>query len=119
MGGKIKNKRVASPESIPFLLKALPDFSGKGSSKSLAKVLESVVLFEGAIASRLKSNSIPVIDTTPSYTVKILGIGTDICILNKQCRLRYFQEQSDQGLHCSPFHLHILIHYCHFMTVER
>ena len=41
-------------------------------------------------------------------TVMILSFQTDMPGQTVQTQIRLLEEQSDQGLHCSPFHLHCL-----------
>ena len=42
-------------------------------------------------------------------TVIILNIGTNRCEKTVQTQIRLLlKEQSDQGLHCLPFHRHLL-----------
>ena len=43
------------------------------------------------------------------YTVQILCIGTDRSQQTVQTKIRLLlKKQSDQGLHCLPFHQHLL-----------
>ncbi|MEW8547161.1 MAG: hypothetical protein AB2693_26925, partial [Candidatus Thiodiazotropha sp.] len=43
-------------------------------------------------------------------TVKIVYIGTDGPLQTLQTQITLLsKEQSDQGLHCLPFHLHLLL----------
>ena len=52
--------------------------------------------------------------------VKILNIGTHRSKQTVQTQIRLLKEQSDQDLHCSRFHLHLLdalLHYIHFRTI--
>ena len=43
------------------------------------------------------------------YTVQILYIGTDRSLQTVQTKIRLLlKKQSDQGLHCLPFHQHLL-----------
>ena len=41
-------------------------------------------------------------------TVQILCIGTDRSQQTVQTKIRLLLKQSDQGLHCLPFHQHLL-----------
>ena len=41
-------------------------------------------------------------------TIKVLNIGTDRSEQTVQTQIRLLlKEQSDQGIHCLPFHLHV------------
>ena len=47
--------------------------------------------------------------THPKNTVQILCIGTDRSQQTVQTKIRLLlKKQSDQGLHCLPFHQHLL-----------
>ena len=47
------------------------------------------------------------------HTVKILSTRTDRSEQTVQTQIRLLQkEQSDQGLHCLPFHLHLCGNFC-------
>ena len=71
-----------------------------GSGMGVASVKQPVLVPEGMII---------IINIPKQYTVMVISFQTDRCgqTVQTQIRLLLEEEQSDQGLHCLQFHLHL------------
>ena len=76
---------------------------------STKRILRVVIVISHYLSSVIHLSSITYLVKMLESTVHILYIGTDRSQQTVQTKIRLLlKKQSDQGLHCLPFHQHLL-----------